>query len=58
MKRSNLIPRVVLLAIAVAVTLASLSCDSSAGMGVGVGYPARWGGGTSRPPVFAGGPSF
>jgi hypothetical protein len=58
MKRPTLTPRIVILAVALVVTLVSLSCDSSAGMGVGVGYPARWGGGTSGPPVFAGGPSY
>jgi hypothetical protein len=58
MKRPNIVPRVVMLALTLAVALASMSCEGSSGMGVGVGYPTRWGGGTSGPPVFVGGPSF
>ncbi len=58
MKRMNLIPRVLVLAVVLASALVSLSCDSSTGVGVGVGYPTRYGGGAGRPPVFVGGPSF
>ena len=48
----------VILALTLAVAPASLSCESGGGMGVGVGAPTRWGGGTSGPPVFVGGPSY
>ena len=49
---------------AVIVTLLTLaaavahSCDSVSGVGMGVGTTSRWGGGSSSPPVFVGGPSF
>jgi len=58
MNRPNLAPRVLILAVAIAAALASSSCDSASGMGVGVGTPARWGGSSSSPPVFVGGPSY
>ena len=46
------------LGLALVAALASWSCNSAAGMGVGVGTPARWGGSSSSPPVFVGGPSY
>ena len=58
MKRPTIVSRVVILALTLVVALASMSCEGSSGMGVGVGYPTRWGGGTSGPPVFVGGPSY
>jgi len=58
MKRPNIVPRVVILVLTLTVALVSLSCESGGGMGVGVGAPTRWGGGTSSPPVFVGGPSY
>jgi hypothetical protein len=59
MNRPNFVLSVFVLAFLVAAALAASSCNSGGGMGVGgVGYPARWGGGNSGPPVFAGGPSF
>ena len=58
MNRSNLVPRILILALALGAALAYSSCTSGGGMGVGVGYPARWGGGSSGPPVFAGGPAY
>jgi hypothetical protein len=58
MNRPTLAPRVSILAITFFVAFTSLSCGSDTGVGVGVGYPTRWGGGTGRPPVFVGGPSF
>ena len=33
------------------------SCDNVSGVGVGMGTSARWGGSSSSPPVFVGGPS-
>jgi hypothetical protein len=59
MNRLNLGARTFVLALLLLAALVASSCESGGGMGVGgVGYPARWGGGTSGPPVFAGGPSF
>ena len=59
MERLNLLPRVFLLALLALSALMAWSCESGGGMGAGgVGYPTRWGGGTSGPPVFVGGPSF
>jgi hypothetical protein len=58
MKRPNLVPRIVVLALILAGALASSSCDSGSGVGVGMNYPARWGGGTSGPPIFVGGPGL
>ena len=37
--------------------LAASSCDNVSGVGVGVGTTSRWGGPTSGPPIFVGGPS-
>jgi hypothetical protein len=48
-------------AIILLLTLAAVaahSCDSVSGVGMGVGTTSRWGGGSSSPPVFVGGPSF
>jgi len=58
MNRSNLVPRILILALALGAALVYASCTSAGGMGVGVGYPARWGGGSVGPPVFAGGPAY
>jgi hypothetical protein len=58
MNLATLRPRVLIVALALLVALASSSCDSASGMGVGVGTPARWGGSSSSPPVFVGGPSY
>ena len=38
--------------------LVASSCDNVSGVGVGVGTTARWGGSTSSPPIFVGGPSI
>jgi hypothetical protein len=54
----NVAPRVFILVLTLITALVSMSCESSSGMGVGVGYPTRWGGGSSGPPVFVGGPSY
>jgi hypothetical protein len=44
--------------LAVAMALLASSCFfSTPGVGQGMDYPARWGGGTTGPPVFVGGPS-
>jgi hypothetical protein len=47
-----------MITVLVVAALLSSSCDSGGGMAVGVGAPTRWGGGTTGPPVFVGGPSF
>jgi hypothetical protein len=54
---AHLALRALVLAIVVAATFALSSCVSGSGVGVGVGAPARWGGGSSGPPIFVGGPS-
>jgi hypothetical protein len=58
MTRPNLVSRPFVLMLLVVAALLSSSCDSGGGMAVGVGAPTRWGGGTSGPPIFVGGPSF
>ena len=57
MTRHPIVRRIVILAFVVAAALAASSCDNVNGMGVGMGYPARWGGSSSGPPIFVGGPS-
>jgi len=52
------ISRVLILALVLLCALVSSSCQSDTGIGVGMDYPARWGGGSSGPPIFVGGPSF
>ena len=49
--------RALLFGLVLAAALASASCNTSGGIGVGIGTTARWGGSTSSPPVFVGGPS-
>lgn len=56
MKHSPLVTRALLLAIVLGGAVLCWSC-STPGIGVGMEYPARWGG-SSGPPVFAGGPSY
>jgi hypothetical protein len=56
--RANVAPRVLIVVLVLLCALASSSCQSDTGVGVGMGYPARWGGGTSGPPIFVGGPAF
>ena len=58
MKRSHLLSRTVVVALVMLAALAAHSCDSVSGVGMGVGTTTRWGGGSSAPPVFVGGPSF
>jgi len=58
MKQPNLLSTAFMLPVLVVAALLSSSCNSGAGMAVGVGAPTRWGGGTSGPPIFVGGPSF
>ena len=57
MSQSNFVGRVLILALTLTAALVSQSCDGSGGFGMGSDYPARWGGGSSSPPVFVGGPS-
>ena len=58
MKTAKRASRIVILAVVIAAALVASSCEGGTGVGVSTGYPARWGGGTSGPPVFVGGPSF
>jgi hypothetical protein len=59
MLRLRLAGRVLLAALALAGVVAASSCNGASGIGVGVEAPTRWGGGgSSGPPIFAGGPSF
>lgn len=57
MKRTTLVPRALLLTLLVTAALFASSCDSYSGVGVGVGTVSRWGGSSTSPPVFVGGPS-
>ena len=56
--RATFASRVLILVLVLLCALASSSCQSDTGIGVGMDYPARWGGGTSGPPIFVGGPAF
>jgi hypothetical protein len=58
MKQPNLVSTAFTLTVLVVAALLSSGCNSGSGMAVGVGAPTRWGGGTSGPPIFVGGPSF
>jgi predicted small secreted protein len=56
--RATFTSRNLILVLVLFCALVSSSCQSDTGVGVGVDYPARWGGGTSGPPIFVGGPAF
>lgn len=56
--RANLASRVLILVLVVLCAFASSSCQGDSGIGTGMDYPARWGGGTSGPTIFVGGPAF
>lgn len=58
MNSAKLASKIVLVAVVLMVALVASSCESGVGVGVGTGYPTRWGGGTSGPPVFVGGPAY
>jgi len=58
MKLPDLVSKTFVLTMLVVAVLMSSGCDSYGGMAVGVGAPTRWGGGTTGPPVFVGGPGF
>ena len=58
MKLPPLASRAVIVMLLLFAALAASSCDSVSGVGVGVGTTARWGGSTSSPPIFVGGPSM
>jgi predicted small secreted protein len=49
-------PRALILALLLAAALASSSCNEVGGFGQAVPAGARWGGGSSGPGVFVGGP--
>ena len=56
MKLPHLTSRAVIVMLLMFVALAASSCDNASGVGVGVGTTARWGGSSSGPPIFVGGP--
>jgi len=56
--RHSAVTRAIVLMLLLFSAFVSSSCQSDTGIGAGMDYPARWGGGTSGPPVFVGGPSF
>jgi hypothetical protein len=58
MKLPSFVARAMMIALLVLAAVAAHSCDSVSGVGMGVGTTSRWGGGSSSPPVFVGGPSF
>jgi hypothetical protein len=58
MKVPPLVSRSMIVMLLLFAALAASSCDSVSGVGVGVGTTARWGGSTSSPPIFVGGPSM
>jgi predicted small secreted protein len=58
MKVPPLVSHSVIVMLLLFAALAASSCDSVSGVGVGVGTTARWGGSTSSPPIFVGGPSM
>jgi len=58
MKLPTTVGRAVIVLLLTFAALVASSCNSASGMGVGVGTPGRWGGSSSSPPVFVGGPSM
>ena len=58
MKLPPLAFRAVIVRLLMLIALTTSSCVNESGVGVGVGTPARWGGSSSSPPVFVGGPSM
>ena len=58
MKRPPLATRAAIIVLLTLAAVAAHSCDSVSGVGMGVGTTSRWGGGSSSPPDFVGGPSF
>jgi hypothetical protein len=57
MSHPNFVSRMFILALTLTAALVSQSCEGSGGIGMGTDYGSRWGGGTSGPPIFVGGPS-
>jgi len=58
MNSAKRVTRIMILAVVIAAALVASSCEGGVGVGVSTGYPARYGGGTSGPPIFVGGPSY
>lgn len=58
MNSAKVASKIILLATVLVAALVASSCESGVGVGVSTGYPTRWGGGTSGPPVFVGGPAY
>ena len=58
MKPPPFVSRAVIVILLMFAALASSSCNDASGVGVGMGTTARWGGSSSSPPIFVGGPSI
>ena len=58
MKPPPFTSRAVIVMLLMFAALAASSCNDVSGVGVGVGTTARWGGSSSSPPIFVGGPSI
>jgi len=58
MKLPPFASRAVIVVLLMFAALVASSCENVSGVGVGVGTTARWGGSTSSPPIFVGGPSI
>jgi predicted small secreted protein len=58
MKPPPFTSRAVIVMLLTFAALAASSCNDVSGVGVGVGTTARWGGSSSSPPIFVGGPSI
>ena len=57
MKLPHVASQAVIVMMLMFAALAAFSCESVSGVGIGVGTTTRWGGSTSGPPIFVGGPS-
>ena len=58
MKPPPFASRAVIVILLMFAALVASSCNDVSGVGVGVGTTARWGGSSSSPPIFVGGPSM
>jgi hypothetical protein len=58
MMRPQFTQRAAIVMLLLFVALATAGCVNQTGVGVGAGSPARWGAGSTGPPIFVGGPAF
>jgi predicted small secreted protein len=58
MKAPPFVSRALIVMLLMFAALAASSCNDVSGVGVGIGTTARWGGSSSSPPIFVGGPSI